>query len=302
MTFLPDNDFTLLRSWLFVPGADLSSLLDAPSTGADVIVQELEDFTPAERRPQARTLAAEAYNVWRSQGIMTAVRVNPFETCGLDDLRSVMAARPAFVMMSKVEQAEQVVELDRAITQLERELNLKVGSTQIVPNIESARGIVNSIAVANSSERIKAMLVGTEDMVVDLGADRSREGTELLYPRSRFLLECAAAGVVPIDCPYTFSDAEGAQADMRVSRSIGYKAKAVVNPGLVELTNHALTPSSKEVAIARSQIGAFEAARVNGDTRAKVGGLVIEYPSYFAAKRLLERHEKLRRLPLAPRG
>ena len=48
---------SLRRCWLFLPGADRRALLAASSCGADVLIQELEDFTPPERRPEARALS-----------------------------------------------------------------------------------------------------------------------------------------------------------------------------------------------------------------------------------------------------
>src|SRR3982751_4200641 len=40
----------LRRSWLFLPGAEAAVLRAAPALGADVLMQELEDFCPADRR------------------------------------------------------------------------------------------------------------------------------------------------------------------------------------------------------------------------------------------------------------
>ncbi|WP_374583179.1 CoA ester lyase [Pseudoduganella sp.] len=293
MAISTDNPLSLLRSWLFVPGMDMSVLRDAPACGADVIVQELEDFTPPQRRAEARALAARAYAEWRARGVVPAVRINPLESCGLADLAGVMPGRPDIVMMSKVESVEQVAALEREISRFEAELGIAHGATLIVPNIETALGIVRAIPIAAASPRIKAMLVATEDTVADLGADRSRNGAELHYPRSRFLLECAAAGVLAIDCPYTYSDALGAEADMRAGHGIGYKAKAVVNPSHVAVANRWLTPTSEQAALAQRQVAAFEAARRQGLMRAEVDGLVVEVPSYLAAQRLLLRHAQL---------
>ena len=50
---------TLRRCWLFLPGAEAPALAAASATGADVLIQELEDFTPPTLRPQARALAGE---------------------------------------------------------------------------------------------------------------------------------------------------------------------------------------------------------------------------------------------------
>ncbi|MDY1046651.1 CoA ester lyase [Pseudomonas coleopterorum] len=293
MAISADNPLACCRSFLFIPGADASALRDAVKTGADVLVQELEDFTPPSRRPQARQIAVQVMTHWRECGHCSAVRINPFETCGQEDLEAVMAARPEIVMMSKVESRAQVEELHRRIGMLESRYRIEPGSTLIVPNIETALGVVRAIEIAKASPRVQAMLVATEDMVSDLGAGRSRAGTELFYARSRFLLECAAAGVLAIDSPYTFADDAGAEADMQFGQSIGYQAKGVVNPAHVAVANRYLTPSLAAVALAQRHIAAFEQASREGAARAEVDGLVVEVPSYFQAKRLLGRHEQL---------
>jgi citrate lyase subunit beta/citryl-CoA lyase len=127
--------------------------------------------------------------------------------------------------------------------------------------------------------------VASEDMVADLGTARSRGGRELAYVRSRFLVECRAAGAEAIDCPYTFSDVEGAAADARYARRLGYRMKSVVDPSHAAAINKALTPN---LARARRIVAAFEKARAQGKDRAKVGDALIEVPVYAAAKRLLE--------------
>jgi citrate lyase beta subunit len=53
-------------------------------------------------------------------------------------------------------------------------------------------------------------------------------GEDLAYVRARFLVECRAAGVEAIDCPYTFSDARGAAADARYAKRLGYRAKSLL--------------------------------------------------------------------------
>ncbi len=58
----------LCRTWLFLPGADKDVLLAAPGSGADVLIQELEDFTPPELRPAARALSSDVYRAWKEAG------------------------------------------------------------------------------------------------------------------------------------------------------------------------------------------------------------------------------------------
>jgi citrate lyase beta subunit len=102
------------RTWLFVPGADEAAHRAAARSGADVIVLELEDFTPPELRPKARAGSAKALESWRKAGAVAAVRINPLDAGGLEDLLGVLAARPDVIMMSKVDRPEQVLALEQA--------------------------------------------------------------------------------------------------------------------------------------------------------------------------------------------
>ena len=96
------------RSWLFVAGADESAHAAAARSRADVIILELEDFTPPELRPRARALAEGALGRWRRAGAVAGVRINPLETCGREDLHGIIAARPDVILMSKVDTPAQV--------------------------------------------------------------------------------------------------------------------------------------------------------------------------------------------------
>lgn len=265
------------RSWLFVPGADEAAHAAAARSAADVLIQELEDFTPPALRPVARRLAAKLYDRWRAAGKVAAVRVNPLEGDGVADLGAVLAGRPDVVLMSKVVSPAQVRALEAATG----------GAVELVPNIETAAGLVRAVEIAGSSRRVTAMLVASEDMVADLGTGRSREGEELAYVRARFLVDCRAAGVEAIDAPWTFSDAKGAAADAKWARKMGYRMKSLVAPAHAPAINAAFTPSAAEIAKARRVVAAFEKARANGLERAKVDGKLVEVPIYSAARRLL---------------
>lgn len=287
----PRRPAALRRSWLFLPGAARSRLLSAGSLEADVLIQELEDFTPPELRAEARLLAPEVFTAWRQAGALAAVRINPFETCGLDDLAGVMKGAPDIVMMSKVASAEQVAALDAAITGHEAALGLPIGSTEIVPNIETAAGLVRTAAIVAASPRVTAALVASEDMAADLGAERSVTGEELAAVRERFLIECVAAGVVAIDCPFTFSSLSHAEADLLWARRRGFRAKSIVAGDQVALVNRLLTPAEEEVAAARRLVSAFEEARTRGDERCEIDGHLVEVPTVNAARRLIARAE-----------
>jgi citrate lyase subunit beta / citryl-CoA lyase len=282
-----DRRQPLLRTWLFGPGAD-SAVHDAMSASrADVLIQDLEDFTPPERRGEARALTAGVFARWRTVGARVCVRVNSLHEDGRLDLSHVVPAKPDFVAYPKSATASDMRELDRAITAAEEQAGLAPSSIGILPVCETALGVVNVREIAAASPRIRYAVLGAEDLAADLMAERSRKATELDYARRRFLLDCRAAGIEPIDAPYTFTDAEGAAQEARYARRLGYRAKSLVRPDHTAAILAALTPSDAQKAQAQRMVEAFETARARGEERALVDGLWVEVPTYLNAKRLL---------------
>jgi citrate lyase subunit beta / citryl-CoA lyase len=283
----------LCRSWLFVEGANEAVLSRAPESGADVLIQELEDFTPPMSRPVARALAPDVYAAWREAGAVVAVRVNPLDQDGMDDLAAVMRGAPDIVGLPKVAEPQHVVRLEEAVTRFERDYGIPEGSTALLPNIESTRGLIQTAAIASTSRRTVACLMASEDMAADLGAERGPDAVELSYCRQRFLVECVAAGVVAIDCPYTFTGVEGLIQDTRWARRLGYVAKSLVDPAHARVINGIFSPDEAELQRATRLISTFETARAAGQARVKLDGALVEVPIYRAAKRLLARHEAM---------
>ena len=257
------------------------------ASGADVLIQDLEDFTPLARRDEARALAARLFTRWRAVGARVCVRINSLREDGPLDLSHVVPAKPDFVAYPKAATARDMRELERAITTAEERAGLTPGGIGILPVCETALGVVNLRAIATASPRIRYALLGTEDLAADLMAERSREATELDHARRRFVLECRAVGVEPIDAPYTFTDADGAAQEARYARRLGYRAKSLVRADHTAAVRAALVPSDDQKLQAQRMVEAFEAARARGEERALVDGLWVEVPTYLNAKRLL---------------
>ena len=277
----------LLRTWLFCPGADTAVHEAMSACGASVLIQDLEDSTPPPLRDKARALTAGLFGRWRKAGSRVCVRINSLQEDGPLDLASVVPAKPDFIAYPKAQTASDMRELDRAITALEGQAGMAPGSIGILPVCETALGVVNLREIAAASPRIGYALLGAEDLAADLMAERSREAVELDYARRRFVLECRAAGIEPIDSPYTFNDAEGAALEARYARRLGYRAKSVVRVDHAAAILAALIPSDIQKDQARRMVEAFEAARARGEDRALVDDLWVEVPTFLNAKRLL---------------
>lgn len=283
----------LRRSWLFVGGANEAELIAAADSGADVLIHELEDFTSPALRPKAREVSRIVLSAWKALGVVAGVRINPLAGCGHEDLAAVMRGAPDVVMLPKVSDPSNLADLDKAVSSAEHARGLKFGSTELVPNIELARGLIRTYDVCKVSPRVRSALVASEDMATDLGAERGSDGEELKYVRARFHVECTAAGVVSIDAPYTWTDDAGIKRETLYARRLGYRAKSAVNPAHPAIINSILTPSVEEIEQAQRIFDAFEAAQVRGEQRIELDGSLVEMPTYRNAEQLLKRAEEL---------
>ena len=286
-------DPELRRTWLFGPGADAAAHEAMLACPADALIADLEDFTPPQRRPQARENIAPLLARWRTAGKVAVVRINDLATDGLIDLQAAMPGRPHVVSYPMASCAGQMRALDEAITAIENTLGIALGSTEIMPVCETALGVVDVRSIVAGSARIRCALLGAEDLASDLCAERQVNANELDYARRRFILECRAARIEPIDAPYTFTDAEGAFKEAHYSRRLGYRSKSLVRPDHAQCINAALTPSDEDVRRASAMVTAFEAARARGEDRTLVDGLWVEVPTYRNALRTLERARRL---------
>lgn len=275
----------LRRSWLFVSGIDEGAQQAALDSGADVIVADLEEFTAPADRPAARPRIAGLMARCRTHGTIGAVRINRLADDGLADLRGVMPGQPDVVFLPHVQSADEIAALALALDGLEASLGLPVGATEIVPTLESAKGVVRIQDILAASTRISACLLAAEDLSADLGSERGADSLELNHLRSRFHVDCVAADRVAIDCPFNYRDPQALAADLEWARRIGLKAKCTVQPAQVAAIHAALTPTEAQLSRARELVERFEAAR-RGAAHA---GPAVESPDYHTARRCLAR-------------
>ncbi len=279
---------SLCRSWLFIAGAEPDAHARALESGADVLLVDFEDFTPAARRDEARDLLTEFFATAKARGMVVGARINPLETeDGPRDLAAAVIAEADIVAMSKVVTAQQVKTLGMAVSALGN------NSVELLPNVETARGLLNTIEIIAADPRVTACLVASEDMAADLGAERGQDGLELQYVRQKFLVQCVASQVLAIDCPYTWSDVDGVSRDTDYARRLGYRAKSIISSQHVSVVNAGLTPDGEAVSKARELVDAYERARQAGKPGVEVDGLHVEMPIYMNAKRLIVRAEAL---------
>lgn len=277
------------RSVLFAPGIDARKMEKALGLGADVVVLDLEDSVEAGRKAEARELVALMLEHPPEKPVLW-VRVNPPDTDFFTgDMLAVVPRRPAGIMLPKAETAEGVARVGWLLNLLEVYHGMARGSIDLVPLVESARGVKNAAEIAAVPD-VKRLCFGAVDYTLDMGIKLTRDGAELFYARSALVVASRSAGIEgPIDTVYPdVKDAGGMAAECRLARTLGFQGKLLIHPGQVAPANEIFAPTAEEITRAGRIVAAYEAALAAGTGVAQLNGKLIEKPVAERARRLLE--------------
>lgn len=251
----------------------------APESDADVVVFDLEDAVGPENKPAGREAVAEVVtDPAFDPDCAVCVRVT-------DDARQDLgflldgSVRLDLLMLPKTETAADVTEIAALLSEFGVDI-------PVCALCETAQGILNAPEIA-AAEPTAAIAFGAEDLAADIGANRTEEGTEVLYARERVVLAASAAGVDAIDTVFTaIDDTDGLAAATETARDLGYGGKMAIHPAQVPVINDAFTPSNEQIEWARDVLDARE-AHDGGVFR--VDDEMIDAPLIARAEDILER-------------
>ena len=281
----------LRRSMLFVPGSNAAMISNTFIYKPDSIMFDLEDSVALAEKDTARMLVAHALQHPLYHELETVVRVNPLASeFGLLDLNAVVRAGTDIVRLPKTDSAQDIIDMDAAITAIEKACGRAVGSTQLLAAIESAQGILAVNDIAKASPRLMGIALGAEDYVRNMKTERSPDGIELLFARSSILHAARANGLMAFDTVY--SDArneEGFLREASLIKQLGFDGKSLINPNQIVLIHNLFAPTQKEVDHAERVIAAAEEAERNGSGVVSLNGKMVDSPIIERAKLVLQR-------------
>ena len=262
------------RSALYIPGSKERALEKARGLPVDVILFDLEDAVAPDVKAGARdTLSAALAQDYGPR--RRIVRINGLETeWGRADAEAVREMDCDAVLLPKVNGTEDLDALT-AIT----------GDLPVWAMMETPQGILNAAAIA-AHPKLEGFVMGTNDLAKDL---RARGRGAMATALQHCLLAARAAGIVALDGVYNaYTDEDGLRAECEEGRDWGFDGKTLIHPAQVAIANAVFGPTEEEVALARRQIAAFEAAEAEGQGVAVVDGRIVENLHIVTARATLE--------------
>ena len=278
----------MTRSMLFLPGNNPNMLINAACLGADAVIFDLEDAVSPIEKDAARILVRNTMRYSDLSACQVIVRINSVDTpYWKPDIDAILPEGPDLILLPKAAAPEQIKEVSDYISEVEARLGLCKGAVGIMPLIETALGVENAYRIA-SSERVRALFLGGEDLTADLQCKRTKEGREIEYARTRLVVAARAANIDVYDTPFTdVNDDEGIVKDAMLAKSLGFTGKASISPRHVEVINEVFSPTQEEIEYAYEVIAAIRLAKEQGKGAISLKGKMIDAPIVARAERTI---------------
>ncbi|NBZ87651.1 HpcH/HpaI aldolase/citrate lyase family protein [Stagnihabitans tardus] len=266
----------LMRSVLYIPGSKARALDKAASLPCDAIIFDLEDAVAPGEKVAARDLLAQMLSEVDYGPRLRLVRVNGAGTeWGAADV-AAFADHPGVdgILLPKVNGPA--------------DLDLP-GEKPLWAMMETPLAMLNAGAIA-AHPRLAGLVMGTNDLLKDLGARFRPDRAGLATGLGLCLLAARAHGKLAVDGVYNaFKDLAGLEAECIQGRDLGFDGKTLIHPDQLEVANRIFAPSEAEVDLARRQIAAFEEAATRGEGVAVLDGKIVENLHIVTARATLDK-------------
>jgi len=283
------------RSFLFAPGNHPRKVEKVFDAGSDAVILDLEDAVANVEKVATRDVIVEALQ--RPRRNLGYVRVNSFETefC-FGDIDAIVGPGLDGIVLPMVENPAQLIAVDWMVANLERARGLEVGAIDIMPILETGKGIAALPDIAGCGSRVKRMAFGAGDYTYDMNMDWTLDEVNLDDARSRMVLASRAADLEPpVDTVWIhIKDLDGIRASSERAKQMGFQGKMCIYPLQVAIVNEVYSPTAAEIEHAEKVVAAFDEAEKAGSSSIQLDGYFIDYPIVYKAQRILDAARAIR--------
>jgi malyl-CoA/(S)-citramalyl-CoA lyase len=257
----------------------------------DILLGNLEDAIPADRKEAAREGFIRAANELELGETSLWTRVNSLESPWvLDDLTEIVTEagnRVEVIMIPKVEGPWDIHYVDRLLAQLEAKARVE-RPILLHAILETSLGVVNLEQIATASPRMQGMSFGPADLAAFRRMKTTRVGgghpayrviedphpddpeaprataqqDPWHYSIARMVDACTSAGILPFYGPYgDIKDTAGCETQFRAAFLLGCVGAWSLHPVQIEIAKKVFSPPPDEVKFAKKVLEAIPDGR-----------------------------------------
>jgi len=282
----------MFRSLLFIPGNNERFLQKSIKLHADILCFDLEDSVPSSEKEIARNLVASFLTTKQGgNDSLIYVRINSFDSGLVDgDLGRVVMKGLDGIVLPKIGNSEEVTQIIQKIDVIVSKRKLS-SDIQIIPSIETSRGVVNANSIASSHKNVTALVFGVFDYLYDMNIDVEYDDfMSYNYARSKIPVDARAAGIDAFDGIWqNVKDIDGLIKDAVIAKKLGYSGKTLIHPSHINPVHDIFRPTKKQIEWAKKVLAALQDTFENGNARGAklLEGKMIDAVHYKQAKAVI---------------
>ena len=253
---------TKKRSALMVSGHQIKHLNKIDELKADIIMLNLEDGVPKEKKEIARYLIAIFLSNYKNPNKEIVIRVNPLNEGGKEDIKFLEKFSFNAFRIPKVNSIE---DIDDAFFLTDKDLHISVETKEFFVNLKDF-----------SHPKIKAFYIGIYDLLNELNISHSIINIDNPFIHkllADFSLYSNYNNIHPIGFVYQhYKDLEGFKKWCLLQKNMGIKGVGCITPAQVEIANKIF---NEDMEFAKMIVKRFES--VGPFT---IDGLFVDEPIY----------------------
>ena len=272
---------------MFLNAQRPSLMKDAYIFKPDSVMFDLEDAVSENQKDAARfslyhTLVSVDYG-----NVERIVRINGLDTPHWkEDIRVSVAGGADGIRIAKCETAQDVLDVEAAIIEAEKEFGLK--DTLIMAALESPRGVINALSICEASERLFGVAISGGDFRKAMQTKYFPSGVEMQAARGQVILAARASGVQCFDTVFTdIDDMDGFRSETMLIKEMGYDGKSIISPKQIAVTHEIFTPTEKEIREAEKVVAAITENTAKGIGVFVLDGKMLDIAFLPGAQRTL---------------
>ena len=281
--------FRLRRTMMFMNAQKPGLIKDAYIYGCDSIMLDLEDAVAENQKDAARFSLYHALTTIDYGDTEVIVRINGLDTPHWrEDIRVCVAGGADGIRIAKCESAQDVLTVEKAVEEAEKEFGVEVGRTLLMAALESPKGVLNAYEICSASERMFGVAISGGDFRKCMQTTPQHNGIDMLFARGQMLLAARAAGIQCVDTVFTdLDDEEGFRAEVFQNKAMGFDGKSLINPKQIRFVHEVFAPTEKEVIQAEKIVRAIKENAEKGLGVFTVDGKMIDIAFLPGAERTL---------------
>ena len=290
------------RCQISVPASSKKMIEKASSIRVDGVILDLEDSVAPDQKESARYQIIDGLKHldWKASSVSVRINATTTEWCHEDiiELLSHCSEKIATLIVPMVNTPNDLIFVETLIKQLaiKHSSATEIGLEGLIETVE---GLSNIDEIAQSSEKLEALILGMGDYAASqrmrintIGDVSSEAGDIWQYPRYRLIVACHTNGIHPIDGPYAdIKDITGLKQDSEKTSLIGMMGKWAIHPDQVTPITKAFTPEKEIVSTARKQKKAYEKGLSEGLGAVSVDGVMVDAANAKTIDELLALNE-----------